>query len=116
MNSIQIEIVQTFGLPESPRTETIELGRVREWLALDDIKSNGIMFSYLNNQRYANRISPALPEEEFFNFCLRYFELCLREDSDDEWLLSKYEAAWIFVGLFNRAWSNPGLKDVWVKK
>jgi hypothetical protein len=100
------EIVNQFGLPNSPKDHIISQELVKKWMNSKDIDVLGVVSSYLLKKEYTKRIEPQLTFDDVHPFIMSYFERCLLENPDGDWTDSSYEAAWSLANWFNYLWSE----------
>lgn len=99
-------IIDEFGLPESPKSHTIDNADIKNWMRSSNIEVLGVLTSYILEKEYSRRIEPNLTFEEVHRFIMSYYERCLVEDPKGEWVDSDYEAAWSLAKWFNYLWSD----------
>lgn len=113
--SLLAEVVDTFGLPETPKSGDIDQDRVKVWMNSDDIEVLGALHTFMSKGEYLDRVKPSLSRAELSEFFFRYYERCLRENHEGAWADSRYGAAWDvaawFKGLWNRGPSERDLQD-----
>lgn len=80
---------------------------VLKWLDTDDLEILGVVYHYLNEQRYANRVTFQPPFEVIKPRIFDFLERCLIEDPVGEWCLTRYEAAREFARWFAWWWKAP---------
>lgn len=100
------EIVNEFGLPESPRHSGIPKQRVLEWMRADDLEALGALYSFVTKGDYANRVQPSLTFNEYWTLVARYFEKCFRENPSGEWAHGRYNAGWDLASWFGKIWGD----------
>jgi hypothetical protein len=101
------EIVSEFGLPEAPREGKIQRERVRGWMKAQELRSLGALYSFLMDSAYSQRIEPGLNFADYHQFVMRYLGRCIKEDVDDDWADSRWDAARDFVSWFRGLWKDP---------
>ena len=104
--------VKSLGLFETPecaewvpKTNVIQLGDLREWMASGDIEIVGFAHGMIHDTRF--RIEPAMLLEEYVRFEKSYHERCLHENPDGEWSDSRYSAGYDLVNTFGSLWHDP---------
>ena len=100
------DIINEFGLPESPKHHVISQTLVKRWMDSQEIEILGAVSSYILEKEYTERIEPRLTFEDVHPFIMAYYERCLLENPDGDWADSSYEAAWDLVNWFNYLWSE----------
>lgn len=63
----------------------------------------GAAFAYLEKPDCVARVSPPITQDQFDDRYLNYLKECILEDSTDEWVHSRYEAAWALASWFKLA-------------
>jgi hypothetical protein len=106
MDSTLEKIIDTFGLPENPKTERIAKSSVLEWMSLDDMEVLGAVYTFIMKSRHASRIFPALEFGDYMKFLMMYYERCFIENQEGEWACGRYSAAWEFNGWFRSLWKD----------
>ncbi|HXX18655.1 MAG TPA: hypothetical protein VEJ46_04575 [Candidatus Acidoferrum sp.] len=88
----------------TPKTDTIPLSELREWIKSADIEVLGFARAMIDDSRF--RIEPMLAPEEYVAFEMNYYERCLRENPDGEWSDSRYSASMDLVNIFGSLWRD----------
>ena len=94
-------IVQVSRAAESD--EHVPLRIVRRWLESEDIESLGSAYSFIVDNHQRRHITPRLRIEELEEFVFRFYHMCLKEDLEGEWALTRYGAARELIGWFTAA-------------
>lgn len=100
------EIVEQLQISESHSPPTIAESQVRRWMSSDDSEVLGATYELLTDAKHTRRIVPALPFDDVFAFILRYFDFCLRNSPDGEWVHDRYSAGHEFVSFFVALWDE----------
>lgn len=99
---------------------------VLSWMQSPDMEALGAVWSFIiKDDKVLRRIDPPLSAEECVEFHFRYLELCLRNDPQAEYGLSRYQAAREVLSWFRFAkpeWLEDGflqrvkewLKDIYL--
>jgi hypothetical protein len=99
-------LIDTFGTPEKPKTGKIDKACVMEWADSADINVLGVLYGYLSNASYFERVTPSLRPQEFLQFSLKYFARCIIENASSKYADSRYEATWELVSVFLSFWNS----------
>jgi hypothetical protein len=83
--------------------EAIPRDAVLRWLDSDDLSARGATFAYLERTDCVSRMTPSLTQDQFDDRYFDYLKRCLIEDARNEWVHSRYEAAWALSSWFKRA-------------
>jgi hypothetical protein len=83
----------------------IERQRVLEWMRTDDIDCMGAIYSLITD--HFDRIQPAMQFNQYHPFVLAYFQRCLLEDPQNEWVETRYGAGHHIIGWFVWSWRDP---------
>jgi hypothetical protein len=103
------EVIEMFGLPETPKTNPIPKDKVVGWMGANDIEVLGAVYSYILDKAYSSRIHPPLSFNEYHSFLLRYYDRCLRENPDGQWACSRYSAGRDLMNWFKGLWKDASL-------
>jgi hypothetical protein len=87
-----------------PRTSSIPLNELREWIKSEDIEVLGHLYLVLNDSRF--HIDPPLSRDEYQKFATHYYERCLLENPEGEWSDNRYSAGWDIVRWFVQLWDD----------
>lgn len=79
---------------------------VAQWMASDDPEVMGAVYRLVSDASLVERIMPVLPFNEIFAFLLRYYEFCLRNDPQGNWVDDRFSAACDFVSAFVSFWDE----------
>jgi hypothetical protein len=102
-------IVSEFGLPERPRASIIPKAQVIEWMGADDLEALGALYTFVTDSNYSKRIDPPLTFSEYWDFAARYFERCLRQNPEGEWVHGRYDAGWEIARVFSGVWVDSSV-------
>jgi hypothetical protein len=103
------EIIEYFGLPDSPRDLPIPKSQVLNWMRADDVEALGALYAFVTKREYSNRIQPPLTFDDCWSFTARYFEKCLSDDPSGEWAHGRYDAGWDLASWFGRLWNDESI-------
>lgn len=79
---------------------------VREWLrGANDLETLALLYR-LTDEAW-HRIDPHVELEETCSLIQTYLLQCIREDPQDDWALTRYEAAWQLEAWFDHIASLP---------
>ncbi len=106
METLLDEIIESFGLPEKPKSGPVPRDRVLAWMETDDVEALGALYAYLMKADYSRRVFPALMLSDYLTFVPRYLERCFHENPDGEWSHGRYAAAWDFASWFGTLWRD----------
>lgn len=98
------EIVDEIQAVRDGTLTTIPDSRVRNWMSTSDPEVLGAIYILLTDAKVSQTIAPPLPFDEVFAFLLRYFEFCLRNDPQGEWVDNRFTAGSDFVSAFVSFW------------
>lgn len=79
---------------------------VAQWMVSDDPEVMGAVYRLVSDASLVERIMPVLPFNEIFAFLLRYYEFCLRNDPQGNWVDDRFSAACDFVSAFVSFWDD----------
>lgn len=100
-------LIEQFGLPETPRTHCIPKESVTQWMKSSDMEVLGALYAFLMDPKCSIRVVPALTLHDYVDFVTNYFGRCFREDPDGDWSHGRYAAAWDFASWFGALWKDP---------
>ena len=98
------EIVNYIQAARDGSLTTIPDSQVRSWMSTSDPEVLGAIYVLLTDAKLSQTITPPLPFDEVFAFFLRYFEFCLRNDPQGEWVDDRFTAGCDFVSAFVSYW------------
>jgi hypothetical protein len=101
------EILNQLGVNSTPPEDPIPRRDIERWMGSEDLEALGALMVILTKKKHYLRITPPLGLDDYFPFLLHYFERCLRENVDGEWMDSSYTAAWSLVNWFRGFWDDP---------
>src|SRR5260221_8676616 len=87
-----------------PRNTSIPLDELRKWMKSEDIEVLGHTYVVLNDSRFY--VDPLLPEDEYREFAMHYYERGLHENPDGDCSDTRYSAGWDIVRWFVRLWDD----------
>ena len=79
----------------------VPLDAVRAWMASDSLEVQGRVYALLTEQPGRLEMPPVEEREDFY---LRYLEACLRDDSEGDYALGRYQAGRSAGSWFERLW------------
>ena len=97
IRQLQMREDDSSAIPES---------QVRRWMLSNDPEVLGATYSLLMNAKLTERIIPSLSLDEVFAFILRYYELCLKNNPQGEWVDDRFTAGCEFVRVFVSFWDE----------
>ncbi len=98
------EILDDIQAAREGSLTTIPDSQVRRWMSTSDPEALGAIYVLLTDAKLSQTITPPLPFDEVFAFLLRYFEFCLRNDPQGEWVDNRFTAGSDFVSAFVSFW------------
>lgn len=98
------EIVDHIQAARDGTLTTIPVSQVRGWMSTSDPEVLGAIYVFLSDAKLSQTITPPLSFDEVFGFLLRYFEFCLRNDPQGEWVDNRFTAGCDFVIAFVSFW------------
>jgi hypothetical protein len=99
-----VEVQSAFGSNEQPQSAPVRKADVIVWAKSTDLEVLGLLYRYLANAQYFQRIKPKLTREEFVSIAIEYLENCLRDDPQGVHSHNRYEAGWEIAALFSGLW------------
>lgn len=99
------EIIRELKVPAEKR-KSVPQAQVRKWMESTDTDTLGAVYVFLSKAEHTDRVTPPLEFDPIFDFMLRYYELCLRENPDSKWANSAYSAGGDLVGWFIWMWDE----------
>ena len=94
----------------TPKTDVVALSDVQRWMSSTDIEILGFAGALLSDRRF--RIEPPITLNDYINFEMHYFEMCLREIPDGERLDSRYSAGADLVNIFAHLWRDSSVPRI----
>jgi hypothetical protein len=98
------EIQNAFGSTEQPRSGLVRKTDVLRWANSTDLEVLGLLYRYLANAQYFQRIEPKLEREKFVSIASEYLGNCLRGNPQGVHSHNRYEAGWEIAALFSGLW------------
>lgn len=99
------EVVRELNQPDKV-TSTLPATKVHSWMSSGDPEVLGATYSLVTKERHLERIQPPLSFDEQFDFLLRYFEFCLRNNPQGKWIDDRFTAGSDFVSIFVSLWDE----------
>lgn len=99
------QIVGELKAPVANR-KTVPQSEVRKWMESTDVDTLGATYVFLSKPEHVERVVPLLSFDSVFEFMLRYYEFCLRDNPQSKWANSAYSAGHDLVGWFVRMWDE----------
>ena len=99
------EIIREFRTP-APERKSVPQSEVLKWMKSGDTDTLGATYVFLSKAEHVDRVTPPLSFDLVFDFMLRYYEFCLRNDPQSEWANSAYSAGGDLVGWFVWMWDG----------
>lgn len=85
---------------------TIPLKQVRQWMRSEQLKVMGAVSRLIRDATAFSMITPRLSFKDYHRFFLRYYERCIREDPEGEWVHNRYGACWDLESYFCHLWKD----------
>jgi len=99
------EIIKEFTTPITAR-KNVAQSDVLKWMDSGDADTLGATYVFLSKPEHVGRVTPPLSFDPVFDFMLRYYEFCLKNDPQSEWANSAYSAGGDLVGWFVWMWDE----------
>lgn len=91
------------------QTTPVPREKVERWMQSGDINVQGAVYNFILEEKCLSRVQPPLEFEDYNQYILNFYERCIIENPDTEWVLSRYIAGYEFVNYFKWAWNIPEL-------
>lgn len=98
------EIQSAFGSSEQPRSSPVAKSDVTRWASSTDLEVLGLLYRYLANAQYFQRVVPNMAREEFLSIATKYLGSCLNEDPEGIHAHNRHEAGWEIAAMFTGLW------------
>jgi hypothetical protein len=99
------EIIRELSMSQGA-TSPIPESKVRGWMSSADPEVLGATYSLLSKEKLVERIKPSMAFDERFAFLLRYYEFCLINNPQGEWVDDRFTAGYDFVSAFVSLWDE----------
>jgi hypothetical protein len=91
---------------DSNHTSMVSDAQVRRWMESSDADTLGATYVFLSKPEHVARINPPIEFDSVFNFMLRYYIFCMKENPKSAWANSNYSAGADMVGWFVSLWEE----------
>jgi hypothetical protein len=99
-----VDIQSAFGSYERPQSEPVRKADIVRWENSTDMEVLGLLYRYLANAQYFERIEPRMTRDEFASLARKYLGRCLSQDPQGVHSHNRYEAGWEIAALFSGLW------------
>lgn len=100
------KILLAFGYKEPRHTDEVPKVQVLSWMKDPSLQVQGALYSAIVHKECADRITPLLSFDDYYEFAIPYLERCIRENPDNEWCASRYLAGHALAVWINDLWNK----------
>jgi hypothetical protein len=99
------DIIRYLETAES-ESSAIADSEVRGWMSGDDPEVLGATYAFFTNAELVQRITPSMSFDDVFEFVIRSYEFCLRNDPQGDLVDDRFSTACNFVSAFVSMWDE----------